>query len=84
MGRVDPGWLFVLWSLQVTRKPADDEVSLNSQNTAVPKLDAFERLTVRRLICSKLYSRSSSYNGDKLLLNFWFIWTIDLTFYVNS
>lgn len=69
---------------QVTRKPADDEVSLNSQNAAVLKLDAFERLTVRRLICSKLYSRSSSYNGDKLLLNFWYIWAIDLQFYMNS
>lgn len=28
---VDPGWLLVLWSLQVTRKPADNEVR-NSQN----------------------------------------------------
>lgn len=46
MGRVDPGWLFVLWSLQVARKPADDEVSPNSQNAAVLKLDVFERLIV--------------------------------------
>lgn len=43
--RVDSGWLLVLWSLKVTRKPADNEVR-NSQNIAFLKLDAFERSTV--------------------------------------
>lgn len=41
----DPGWLLVLWPLQATRKSADNKVR-NSQNTAFPKLDAFEHSTV--------------------------------------